>query len=142
MAVFTPISRRAVVAAVALLVAGATPCLAGTVVVDTDGRPAAADGRGGSVDYSRPGRVRRAARGQLEASPEGRSVIVAETAASSRQPWVRCDDLFFSQLFVAPLDGGKRRPLHLDGSDVYGTLVSGPGRRVAVVEECAAISPP
>lgn len=135
MAVFTPISRRAAVAVVAaLLVAGATPCLAGTTLVDPYGRPAAtADGQGGSVDYTRPGRVRRVARGHLESvSPDGRAVIVAEVAAASGQPWTgRCDDLFFSQLFVASLDGGKRRPLRLDGRARQPQGTGQDGRRAA-----------
>ena len=141
MAVFTSLSRRArrATAVVAgLLLVGAAPCLAGTTVVDDHGRPVATKGApGGAVDYTRPGPVRRVAAGELEGvTPDSRAVVVADVGSSGQQP-PGCDYLWFSQLFVAPLDGGPRRPMHRDGGDdVYGTLVSGPGSRVAVAEEC------
>ena len=88
-----------------------------------------------AVDYHRLGSPRVLTRGYLgRSSPDGTALFVLAVDPDLSQ--LGCEGQPEPITFRAPTDGGARQPVLVDGATTRGTLVRGPGGRVALVQGC------
>ncbi len=88
-----------------------------------------------AIDYHRLGSPRLLSRGFLgRTSPDGTALFVLAVDPDLSQ--VGCEGQPEPITFRVPTDGGARQPELVDGATIRGTLVRGPGGRVALVKAC------